>query len=96
MRPFVIVTTEIENGGEIISYDMELPTEVPVKRLCRDIFEFFRFYPEYMEKTKQLKYTMNEPAVVDLYCKRLQQDKLPADRTLAELGVWSGDILTIR
>ena len=79
MRPFVIVTMNIENTG----YDMELPTDVPISRLRGDIIEVCRLHSVYKG---------DAPKADGVYCERLHQI-LPEDQTLAELGIWSGDIL---
>ena len=84
MRPFVIVTLRDEYNR--INYDVELPTDVPVKRLYNDIEEALKSYAE------------SVPAGSDsgsLYCERMGKD-LPGSSTFAELGIWSGDILIMR
>ena len=84
MRAFIIVTLKEESKK--INYDMELPTDVPVVQLVRDIAEAINLYNQR---------TLMPERNSSLYCERLGQT-LPDGRTLGELGVWTGDILFLR
>lgn len=84
MKPFIIVTMKDKNKK--FNYDMELPTDIPVSRLVDNIMEALKAYSRI-----DLKGTVTGI----LYCERMGKD-LPSEKTLYELGVWSGDVLVIK
>ena len=84
MRDFIIVTVKGEKPS--FNYDMELPTHVPVRTLTGHIAEALITY------RPSLKSRLSASS---LTCDRLKC-RLAPDKTLAELGVWSGDILLLK
>ena len=83
MKPSVIVTVKEKNG---LDYDVELPVNVPVSQLAKDIAEVINDYNE--------KKVLPQDSYA-LYCDRMGKT-LPGNRTLMELGVWNGDILVLQ
>ncbi len=83
MKSFVIVTLRLSNKED---YDIEVPTDVPVKKLLHDIAEQLNGY-------LKGKHLLRETDM-RLHCERLNRMLLPGE-TFAEAGIWNGDILIL-
>ena len=79
----VIVTAT--NPTKSFLYDLELPTDVAVDRLRRDIAEALNGYnPDLFLRA----------GATELFCNRIGR-RLRRDETLESAGVWNGDYITI-
>ena len=81
MRPFVIVTVR----DSVKNYDIEVPTNLPVKYLAADIMEVLSSY-----NPKEIS---AKPSCT-LYCERLDR-VLRENETFGSAGIWSGDVIII-
>ena len=84
MRAFIIVT--VKKDSPQLNYDMELPTNTRVGKLAQDIREALIAYRPSLAETLPL---------CRLYSER-RGEVLAGDRTLAELGIRTGDILELQ
>ena len=84
MRAFIIVT--VKKDSPKLNYDMELPTNTRVSKLQQDIREALAAYRPSLAETL--------PAC-RLYSER-RGEMLAENRTLAELGIRTGDVLVLK
>lgn len=77
MRPYIIVT--VENNTKTFSLDLEVPTDLPAKRLVKDMAEVLNSY-----------FNQRRVLGTDLFCQRLNRSLWP-DESFADAGVWPGD-----
>ena len=84
MRAFIIVT--VKKDSPQMNYDMELPTNTRVSKLQQDIREAMAAYRPSLAKTLP---------VCGLYSER-KGEMLAENRTLAELGIRTGDVLVLK
>lgn len=79
----LIVT--VLNPEKTFREDMELPRNVPARKLAKDIAETLRNYNEAC---------LDGSYPNGLYCNRLGR-RLNPDETLDSAGVWNGDFITL-
>ena len=84
MRPFVIITVRDEQ--EQFSYDMEVPTDVPVSQVTANIAEVLNYY-----KKKEIV-PMKGCRLIN---KRTKKELSP-DSTFGKEGIWQGDVVYIK
>lgn len=84
MRPFVIITIQDEKKNFI--YDMEVPTDIPVKQLTENMIDTISSYNSKISLSPK-------PGI--LYCQRLKRE-LDEEETFGSAGIWTGDILVLR
>lgn len=84
MRPFIIVT--VNDGTSHLSYDVEVPTSVPSKKILKDIVESLNAY---CGETDSFK------SPIEIYSVRLGRS-LQEDESFADAGIWNGDVVLIR
>lgn len=84
MRQEVIIT--LQDSSRSFRYDLEVPTDVRVNKLTKDIKEAVI---SYNSKCRHIQ------PLYSLYSERLKM-VLPDDKTFAEIGVWTGDVIEIR
>ena len=82
----IIVTLTFTAGGEAISYDMEMPCQVPARTLIAHICQTVNLY---CEGALEL-----QPQGLQLRCRRLERVLAPTE-TLEDAGVWNGDHLDL-
>lgn len=87
MREFIIVTVRDEPGN--FSYDVEVPVNVPARKLSGDIVEVLNQYHRSSKGEKLLP--KSSYAMVN---KRTGKTLDPG-RTFYEAGVWQGDALVL-
>lgn len=80
MRPFVIVSVVV--SGIEGSLDVEIPTNIPAKKLAIDIAEQINGYQSKTVLGMNMK----------LRCERLERC-LSSEETFGEAGIWSGDTI---
>lgn len=82
MESIIVTVTDLKKS---FLYDLELPVDIPQKKLTEDIVEALNGY---------------DPALglsadgAGLYCNRTGK-RLGPDETLESAGVWNGDYVTI-
>lgn len=84
MKQEVIITLRDSSGT--IGYDIEVPTDVRVNKLTKDIKEAVLSYNSKYNHIQSLDI---------LYSERMNM-VLPSDKTFAEIGIWTGDVIEIR
>ena len=84
MRPFIIVSVQDEVGK--FSYDVEIPTDIPVIQVTANIAEVLNYY----HKKEVMPMTGCR-----LWNKRTGKIISP-DSTFAKEGIWQGDIIQIK
>lgn len=82
-----IVTFTFSMGGGEISYDMEMPCQVPARTLITHICQTINLYSEGALDL--------QPQGLQLWCRRLER-VLSANETLEDAGVWNGDHLDLK
>ena len=80
MRPYIIVS--VVAGGVEGSLDVEVPTNVPAKKLAADIAEQINGYQSKTVLGMNLR----------LRCERIKR-YLSSEETFADAGIWSGDTI---
>lgn len=79
----IIVT--ITNTTKTFFYDIEVPTDVPVQLLKKDILDTLEGYDSKL---------FFSDIFVGLFLNRLNKQLYP-NETLADAGVWTGDYITL-
>lgn len=83
----VIVTLSCFTGSGEISYDMEMPCQVPARPLIAHICQTIN---QYTEGSVSL-----QPQGLQLHCRRLNR-ALTLEETLENAGIWNGDHIDLK
>lgn len=84
MRPFIIVT--VTDGNSLLPYDIEVPTDVPAKKILKDIVETLSAYSGNEDILNNAR---------EIYSIRLGRS-LFEEETFVDAGIWNGDVILIR
>ena len=87
MRAFIIVTVQDESHS--FTYDVEVPVNVPARKLAGDIVEALNYYHRSSKSEKLL------PKSSYAIANRRTGKTLDPSKTFYEAGVWQGDELVL-
>lgn len=88
MRAFIIVTVKDDAGT--FTYDVEVPTDVPVGKIAADIAEVLNCYRKKANQKQLLpaeRYSLQNKRTGKI---------LNSEATFLQEGVWQGDVLLIK
>lgn len=81
MKKVIVTLTDL---NRTFFYDLEIPVNVPVKKLKKDICETLHNYNN----------TYLNSDGIELFCNRMGMG-LPGEETFESIGIWNGDYITV-